>query len=297
MHQFHNPRRAQALTRLPELSELSTTVVREAQTFARRYKSVTGFYFLGLLVIGLLMITGGGRPMDSQQRQTYHRIMDSIDVEAEYAAESAVWGARHRYQSSKGWFWNCDSLCQRHKEQLKRAEQRLKELKAQTSGRVRQAKSVAGVTSDMAVTEMQNSFWSYFTAGKQSAKRRTMFDVFWMVLRSAMGSRGRDEGTAEYIVRILLHLLMNFTVGLFMALIMFVFSLWSIVYSYQPNPIVAVLIFVAAAAAATAFVTTYLLAMAGATFGGVYGVAKLAESSQRIAAQRERERLQGHHYD
>jgi hypothetical protein len=37
----------------------------------------------------------------------------------------------------------------------------------------------------------------------------------------------------------------------------------------------------AAGAAGFAFVATYLLAMAGATFGGVYGVSKLAESSAR----------------
>lgn len=68
-----------------------------------------------------------------------------------------------------------------------------------------------------------------------------------------------------------------------MALIMFVIGLWSIVRSYQPNPIVAMLFFVGAACAAFSFVATYLLAIYGAAAGGVYGVLKVAESNARAA--------------
>jgi hypothetical protein len=285
-----------ALTRLPEMGELSQTIVRGAQTFTRRHKYITGFYLLGVCVLGLLVLSGGrGRPLDATQVQQYDQIMDSIDVQAEYEAEAAVWKARQRYQNTKGWFWACDNTCQRYKEQLRRADEKLKYIQNESSARVKSAKAVAGVTSDLAVTEIQNSFWSYFTAGKKSAQRQTMWDVVWMVFRS-LGQRGREENMAEYIVRILLHLLMNFTVGLFIALVMFIFSLWSIVNSYQPNPMVAVLIFLAASAAGFAFVATYLLAMAGATFGGVYGIAKLAESQQRIGAgPQQQQRPRAHH--
>ncbi len=83
--------------------------------------------------------------------------------------------------------------------------------------------------------------------------------------------------------------LMNFSAGLVMALVMFVIGLWSIVRSYQPNPIVAVFFFVCAACAAFSFVATYLLAMYGAAAGGVYGVLKVAENNLRLQEGRPRQ--------
>jgi hypothetical protein len=53
--------------------------------------------------------------------------------------------------------------------------------------------------------------------------------------------------------------MVNFSIGLIMALVMFVIGLWSIVHTYQPNPIAAVLFFVGISCAAFSFVATYLL--------------------------------------
>jgi len=93
--------------------------------------------------------------------------------------------------------------------------------------------------------------------------------------------RGRDETWFEFALKVLLQVLVNFSMGLIMALLMFVFGLWSIVRSYQANPLVAVAFFVGAACAAFAFVATYLLAVYGAAAGSVYGVLKVAETSAR----------------
>ena len=104
-------------------------------------------------------------------------------------------------------------------------------------------------------------------------------------------SMGRDESMVEYAMKVLLQVLMNFSIGLCFALVFFVFGLWNIVRSYQPNPIVAVLFFIGAACAAFSFVATYLMAMYGAAAGGVYGVLKLAETQAR-AARLEQQRQQ-----
>lgn len=66
----------------------------------------------------------------------------------------------------------------------------------------------------------------------------------------------------------------------------FIFGLWNIIQTYQPNPLAALLYFITASCAAFAFVSTYLLAIFGAAAGGVYGVVKLAESNRRIEAAR-----------
>ena len=108
----------------------------------------------------------------------------------------------------------------------------------------------------------------------------------WDMLFMGMRSMSRDESFLEYAMKILFQVLINFSIGLIMALVFFVFGLWSIVQSYQASPLTAVLFFVLALCAGFAFVSTYLLAMYGAAGGAVYGVAKLAEGQLRLEQQR-----------
>lgn len=68
----------------------------------------------------------------------------------------------------------------------------------------------------------------------------------------------------------------------------FVFGLWKIIQTYQPNPLTALFFFITATCAAFAFVTTYLLTLYGAAAGGVYGFVKLAESNMQIEGERRR---------
>ena len=180
---------------------------------------------------------------------------------------------------------------------MQRAEHELNLIRAEGNARMSDAKAVAGLGSQVAVQEMQDSFWQYLAAGKRFAKRQTAWDIMWMGIRSI--GRGRDESWGEYAIKVLIYILINFSMGLLSALTFFVIGLWNILRSYQPNPVTAVVAFLMASSAATAFVVSYLLAMIGAGAAGVYGMAKLAESSnrQRIAQQRQQERLQRPHVD
>lgn len=105
---------------------------------------------------------------------------------------------------------------------------------------------------------------------------------------------GRDESTAEYAMKVLMQVLMNFTMGLLMALAIFVFGLWSIIKDYQTNPATALLFFIGAFSAAFAFVATYLIGMFGAAAGGVYGVVKLAETNNRARLQHPQQQRGGY---
>jgi hypothetical protein len=96
----------------------------------------------------------------------------------------------------------------------------------------------------------------------------------------------RDENFMQYVLRVLMQVLVNFSMGLIMALVFFIFGLWGIVRDYNSNPIVSVIFFVMASCAAFAFVASYLLAMFGATAGGLYGLAKIAEANQQQQQQR-----------
>ena len=99
-----------------------------------------------------------------------------------------------------------------------------------------------------------------------------------------------------------MQVLMNFTMGLAMALIFFWTSLWGIVRSYEPNPLVATFLFLCSAAAGFSYVISYILAIYGAAAGGVYGLLKVAESSQRAhIGQAQQQQRMGYnnrpHYD
>jgi len=286
MYYNNNPRHREqqlAVQQIPDVT--ASMVVRGVSSFAKRHKVFAGSYLLGVVV---LLFFGSGIPLTLQQRRQYENIMDSIDLNAEYDASRQYWMARENYRATKGWFWSCDSLCQRNKRRMEQAERDLNMIRKESADRVSEAKKVAGMFSEVAVSETKDSFYQYFYSGKEFAKRQSMWDLFFMSFRSM--ARGRDESWFEFALKVLLNVLLNFSMGLIMALIFFVIGLWNIVRSYQANPIIAVLFFVGASCAAFAFVTSYLLAVYGAAGASVYGVLKLAETSTRARIAEERRR-------
>jgi ABC-type multidrug transport system fused ATPase/permease subunit len=292
-------RPAQQQLVLPDPPEVGALIVRGAIAFARRNKFITGTYFLGLLL--LIIFGGAGRSLSPKQVVEYNRIMNTIDLDAEYSATEDYWRARNAYLSTKGWFWSCDSLCQRNQARMKQSETVLNAIRQEGAARTSDAKSVAGLYSTVGMEEVQDSFWQQFHAGKRFAKRQSMWDALFMGIRTM--SRGRDESWIEFALKVLMQVLLNLSMGLIMALIFFVFGLWSIVRSYQPDPLTAVLFFCGASISAASFVVTYLLAVYGAAAGGVYAVLKVGETAgrARIADQQRQQRVgEGNvrpHYD
>mmetsp|Transcript_29344 Transcript_29344/g.53727 ORF Transcript_29344/g.53727 Transcript_29344/m.53727 type:complete len:298 (-) Transcript_29344:165-1058(-) len=279
---------------LPNAADIGTLAVNGVKHFARRHKVITGGYLFGIVV---LLLAGAGTKLTFDQQRQYNRIMSTIDLDAEFDASNRYAMSMQAYRASKGWF-TCDSLCQRNKARMERTKATLDEIRAEGNARMSDAKSVAGVFSEVGVGEVKDSFWEYFAAGKKFAKRQSMWDAMFIGLR---GMR-RDESWMEYALKVLLQALLNFSMGLVMALFIFIFGLWSIVRSYQPNPVTAVAFFLSASCAAFAFVSTYLLALYGAAAGTVYGAAKLAESQRRLEGgaqqQQARQRVQyRQHYD
>ena len=60
---------------------------------------------------------------------------------------------------------------------MKEAEAVLDEIRKEGYARMSDAKSVAGVFSEVGVTETKDLFWSYFAQGKAFAKRQSMWDM------------------------------------------------------------------------------------------------------------------------
>jgi ABC-type multidrug transport system fused ATPase/permease subunit len=258
---------------LPDAADVGGLVVRGVTNFARNHKVISGSYIVGILVI---LLIGSGTKLNYDQRKQYNTIMNTIDLQVEYDASQDFHMANQAYRASKGWF-TCDGLCTRNKRRMEDSKYKLDLIRQEGQARMSDAKAVAGLFSEVGVGEVQDSFWSYFTSGKQFAKRQSMWDAMFIGFRSM----SRDENMLEYGLKLLMQVLINFSMGLIVALVMFVIGLWSVVRSYQPNPIVALLFFIGAACAAFSFVMTYLFALYGAAAGGVYGVLKFAETNAR----------------
>lgn len=100
------------------------------------------------------------------------------------------------------------------------------EVQREGRARMSDAKKVAGLTSEIGVGEVMDSFWDYFDGGKKFAKRQSYWDAFFVGMRSM----GRDESFVEYALKMLMQVLVNFSLGLIMALIVSEFGCFGFLF-------------------------------------------------------------------
>jgi len=268
------------------VADMGALVVTGITSFAKKHKVISSGYVFGIL---FLLLVGSGTKLTYDQSKQYDSIMNSIDLNAEFEASNRYAQASQAYRATKGWF-SCDSLCQRNKGRMEQTQRVLDEIRNEGYARMSDAKSVAGIFSEVGVDEVKESFWQYFGAGKAFAKKQSMWDMMFMGIRKM----SRDESTMEYVMKLLIQVLINFSMGLIMALFVFICGLWGIIKSYQANPLTALAFFIGTSCSAFAFVSTYLFALFGAVAGGVYGVAKVAETNARIGQGQRRQNVQNH---
>lgn len=259
---------------LPSFADAGTLVARQLKNFAKRHKVISGSYVFGIL---FLLLVGSGTKLTMNQMREYDHIMSTIDLQAEFEASEYFARTNNAYRQTKGWF-SCDSLCQRNKRRMEDAAASLEDIRREGYARMSDAKSVAGIFSEIGVEEVKDSFWKYYNAGKRFAKKQSMWDAMFVGMRSM----SRDESMAEYLLKMVVQVLINFSLGLVGALCVFIFGVWGIIKSYQADPFTAVVFFVGSCCAGFAFVSTYLFFLFGATAGGLYSVAKVIESNARI---------------
>ena len=123
-----------------------------------------------------MLLVGSGTKLTLDQQRQYNHIMSTIDLQAEFEASNAYAVAHQNYRATKGWF-TCDSLCQRNKDRMDYQKQILDDIRAEGHARMSDAKAVAGLFSEVGIGEVKDSFWNYFSQGKQFAKRQSMWDA------------------------------------------------------------------------------------------------------------------------
>ena len=167
-----------ATTAIVAASDLSSLVLRTAKSFATRHKFITISYMYGLISMLLLIVVlgGGGISLTLDQRRAYDDIMSTVDLRAEYDAASSYHSARASYRQSKGWL-SCDSHCQHYKRLSERKKDVWDDIRAEGNARMSDARSVAGLFSEVGIGEVKESFWGYFQGGKDFARRQSMWDA------------------------------------------------------------------------------------------------------------------------
>jgi len=280
----------------------AAVVVLAKSTFAaaKRHKKISLTWIVGLV---LTMFATGFRVSLEQARQ-YEAEMDAAVMSEPIAnAERRYRSAERAHYESKGWFFTCDANCQRQRRRSEAALQELQMLQQQEALRMSDVKAKVGVFSEFGVAETRQKFWESFAGGKSFAKRQSMWDLLFISLSSSR----RDENAIGIILKWVVQLLFNFTIGLLGALAVFGYQLYGLVFSYQPTPLSGVAFALAAFLAAASMVATYLAAMYLCAASGIAAVGAAATAHARIEAARGgpgsssrgyyvQQQHQGHHY-
>jgi hypothetical protein len=258
---------------LPTASTALDATLATGSYIAKTYPKTTSYYLVGLVVA--LLFTGWS--VTPEQAAGYDKIIAKVDTDLEYTVAAKTAEAYGAYYHSKGWF-TCDDTCTRLKLRYESMNADLVRIRAEGMEIVSDAKESVGVFSEVAVSEARDSFWSYFNKGAAFAKRQSMYDALFTGFRSM----GRNESTGEYLMKMVLQIFMNFSLGLCLTFVTFVIGLWTIVNSFRPSLPEAILFFVLASAAGFATVVTIFGGMTAGIVGGGFAVAKLAEANMRL---------------
>ena len=175
-----------------------------------------GFYLIGILIC----LFFNGLSISPVANELFESKLASIDYGPLDIASRDFEIAQHRYQQSKGWFWTCNDSCQSHKQGLEFATVEYKKQQQIVADKMSEAKSNVGIFSKFGVAETRNLFWERFGQGKAFATRQSKYDMLFYGI-SAMG---RDEAFVNYILRVIMAALFNFTLGVCGAVVAFIFG-------------------------------------------------------------------------
>lgn len=257
-----------------------TFIATTTKNFMQRHYMMTLLWAIGLLIVTL----GRGYTVDPNTRREFDIALDEADrIEQTHLNEAymRMESQYQRYYRSKGWF-SCDAYCQSNYQDYLTAQQQLNDAKALHNAAISEARSVVGIFSDYAVKDARRLFWSCWEWGKNFAKRISFYDAIFIAMDS------RNESFGVYIARLVIRILVNFTIGFISALISFVWQLWWFVRSYSAG-IAGIAFFILGSIAAFSLIASAIGAMFIGTAGAAAVVINMA--GPQIQGGRRRRRV------
>lgn len=250
----------------------------------KAHPKISASYVIGVLLC--LFFTGFAVSRESQS--AYNNEMGEIEPimvglnKLEYKRDMAY----NAYYQKKG-FFSCDDVCTNLKHRFDQVDHEYNQEYALVQEKISHAKSHVGIFSTHGVEETRRLFWKRFGQGKDFAKRQT----WWDALFGGIASMGRDENLMEFLMRLVINMLINFTIGLIGTVVGFMWTLWSVVKSFQPTTLEAAGFFIFASIAAMSFVASWLVGLYAATAGGAYVIGKTVASNRRLQGGPDQARL------
>lgn len=245
--------------------------------------------FIGIWMFGLYLMIYATSPVQvtlEMENRFAQKLTEAQHIPGYNEALDALDKAQFRLYDSKVWFWRFRSGYREkvyHFQDLERqANERFQLLEAKRVDTMREAKYSVGLWSDYGIEEARSTFWSYFESGKSFAKRQTMWDMIFSV------AMGRDETFTAFLVRVVLNIVINFTLGLIGATIAFAWSLWSLLIAYKASFLSGLLFFIVAMLAVLSMVFLYIFLIYGTLIGGAIFVAKTMENQMLQQGQQRR---------
>jgi hypothetical protein len=227
-------------------------LVQVGKAAARRpFMSVT--YLLGI-TLALFARGCSPEPAAALALAKAQSLAAQIETRELPALRAAAAAAADEEWQARGWF-SCDAGCLVKRARADAARQKLSEAERQKETIVSEAKREVGLWSTFGVEEIRAEFWAAWAEGTAAAQRMTLMDAFSMAL---MGAGGRKEETLLSVaVQLILRFVVNLTLGLVIAVGMFLISVLGVIYSYGPSFISALafysLLFASAASVLASF--------------------------------------------
>lgn len=256
-----------------EIDKASTVLIDLGVKTVKKNPIKVGTYLLGLL----LCIFFTGFKVTPQQRNDYYQELQKQDHDRLVQLQYKVSESYDLYYQNKGWF-SCNNICQQYKNDYDASRVEFERVRNEEEQKVAIAKSKLGLFSEYGVEETRNLFWEKFAMGKNFAKRQSTWDAIFY----GIAAMGRDESLVEYIIRLGMNVLFNFTIGVFMAVVTFVFSLGTLIASFQASFLGGLTFFVLASVAAISFALSWLIGLYLGAAGTAYVGFKLISANMRI---------------
>lgn len=208
----------------------SSTAIRVVKTIVTtpKYASISGLWLLGLFF--MLLMRAPYTPSEADEIAYKKGMIQADNLPGLVEAEVEMAEARARVYNEQVWFWRWRPeyrvRVEAAQQQLNRVTHNLRNIYAERDALRKEAKSKVGIWSEYGFQETRDLFWSCWKSGKEFAQRMTFWDVIFGI------GGGRDESFMVTILRFVLRLIMNFTIGLCGALVGFAWylgRLWKVI--------------------------------------------------------------------
>ena len=101
------------------------------------------------------------------------------------------------------------------------------------------------------------------------------FILFYFILFVGITAMAKNESMSNYLIRLCMSMLFNFTIGIFGAVVAFIFNLYGLVQTYRVNIFTGLIFFFFAAISSIAFAMTWIIGLYIAAAGTVYVGSKM----------------------